>query len=62
MAKIPKIQKRSNIVTNSIKTMKNVYIKKSLKKDVIYYLDSKMYLSLYFNIYNNESDTTVRLI
>ena len=62
MAKIPKIQKRSNIVTNSIKTMKNVHIKKSLKKDVIYYLDSKMYLSLYFNIYNNESDTTERLI
>ena len=38
--------------------MKNVHIKKSLKKDIIYYLDSKMYLSLYFNIYNDESDTT----
>ena len=42
--------------------MKNVHIKKSLKKDIIYYLDSKMYLSLYFNIYNDESDTTEWLI
>ena len=32
--------------------MKKVHIKKNLKKR-IYYLDSKMYLSLYFNIYND---------
>ena len=36
--------------------------KKIFKNDVIYYLDSKMYLSLYFNIYNDELDTTERLI
>ena len=33
--------------------MKMVHIKKILKKNIVYYLDSKMYLSLYFNIYDH---------